>query len=386
MDTLVIKGRLILPNGVRRGAVTVCSGRIAAVDATGGVGTTYDFGDALVAPGFIDTHLHGIGPYGMVETDDLLGAAALQPQHGTAGFAPTAASLSVEGYVAFGRQVREARSLAQPGSADILGAHFEGPFINPERRGGMDARLLRPPDMDECRRYLDEAGDAMVMMTLSPELPGALEVVRLLRARGVVASAGHSVATREEIEAALGAGVGRICHLFNTIMRPSEFGTGAWTEESVFAFLSRRALDCEVICDMRHVSPENVRRAAEALGPDRFIAITDSMKGAGLPPGEHEMADGRRFTTRDGVGRLVSDGTLVGSVVTMEKAFANLVEHCGVDVPTAARYTSTNAARSLGILADTGTVEKGKRANLAVLAADYRCVAAFVDGRPAHLS
>lgn len=385
MDTIIIKGTLLLPTGARRGAVTVHNGRIETVNAAGGAGRTYDFGDALVAPGFVDMHLHGLGPYGMLDTEDILGASVMQPQFGTTGFVPTAASLSAEEYVRFGRNVREAQAAAEPGAARILGAHFEGPFINPLRRGAMLAERLRPATAEECLLYLEEVGGAMRMMTLSPELPGAIDVIRLLRRHGVIASAGHSLATENEIEAAIGFGLDHVCHLFNTFVRPAEFGNGSWSLESATALLARRKLDCEVICDMRHVAAENVRMAAAALGPDRFIAITDSMVGAGLPPSDYETEDGRRFSTRDGAARLASDGTLAGSVITLDKAFANLVECCGVHPATAARYVSTNAAKALGILGEAGTLEAGKRANLTILDADYNCMATFVNGIPAHL-
>lgn len=114
------------------------------------------------------------------------------------------------------------------------------------------------------------------------------------------------------------------------------------------------------------------------------MAVTDSSRGAGLPPGEYNMLDGRRFTTQDGAARLVEGGTLVGSVLTMNQALANLVQYGGIDPVRAAKYTSTNAARSLGIANEVGSIEVGRRANLAVLDGDYRCIATFVEGRMTH--
>jgi N-acetylglucosamine-6-phosphate deacetylase len=132
---------------------------------------------------------------------------------------------------------------------------------------------------------------------------------------------------------------------------------------------------------MVHVRPEHVRLAAERVGPDRFLAITDSLPGAGLETGEYDMVDGRRFTTRRGAARLVADGTLVGSVLTMNRALGNLVRRCGIDPVRAAKCTSTNAARTLGLDNEIGSIALGRRANLAVLDDDYECIATFVDGR-----
>lgn len=384
MQTAVVKGRIATPEGVRPGALTIAEGRIARLDADDAAGKAYDFGDALVAPGFVDVHVHGVGPFGMAKIADILGAAEWLPRFGTVGFLPTVASLGKDGFARFCRNVREARDMARPGSARVLGAHCEGPFINPDRCGGMDPAVLRPPDAEEALFYIEESGGALNSMTLSPELPGAEDVIRLLAGRGVAVALGHSSADDACIERAVAAGARRICHLFNVFMRPSEFGQGAWTREAARAFLERRMLDAEVICDMRHVAPEDVRMAARALGPDRFIAITDAMQGAGLPPGEYRMADGRAYHTRDGVGRRVRDGTLVGSVLTMDRAFANLVGQCGASEADAVRYVSTNPSRAAGAV-DAGSLEPGKRADIAVLDKDYRCVATFVGGEPAHL-
>lgn len=384
MDTIVIKGRLATPQGIRRGALTIEEGRIARVAAEGAAGRTFDFGEALVSPGFVDVHLHGAGPFRMFEAEDIAGAAEFLVRFGVTGFLPTASNLSAEEYAQFGRNARAAQSLFRPGSARVLGAHFEGPFINPDRCGGMDPARLRPPDAEECLYYLEAAPGTMKLMTLSPELPGAEKVIRLLANRGVVASLGHSLAGEREIGHAVAAGARQVCHLFNVFMRPAEFGEGTWTEDSAVAFLEQRRLDCEVICDLHHVAHEHVRMAAAALGPDRFLAITDAARGAGLPPGEYPMKQGGTFHTRDGAARRTSDGALIGSVITLDRAFANLVEHCGVDEATAVRYAATNPARAAGAR-DAGTLEPGKRADVAVLDRDHACIAAFAGGVPAHL-
>ena len=116
------------------------------------------------------------------------------------------------------------------------------------------------------------------------------------------------------------------------------------------------------------------------LAPDRFIAITDSLPGAGLPEGEYSLADGRVFTTKGGVARLLSNNTVVGSVITMNHTFANLVEKCNVDPIIASRFTSTNAARALGIDNELGSIEVGKQADIAVLDSQYNCIATFIGG------
>jgi len=376
-----IAGRIVTPSGVYAGVIRVEGERIVEVTAGNPGSARYDFGKSLVVPGFIDIHLHGVGKFGLFTTEEMVGAAALQPRYGTTTFLPTNSSLTEERYVEFGRNVLRAQKLAEGNGARILGAHFEGPFINPARKGGMDEHYLRPMDLRECRRYLDEVGDALKLMTLSPELDGSDEVIRLLRRRGVVVSLGHSDASPQDLERAAQAGVNHVCHLFNTFLPRDEVRGGIWQNKLLTAILVNDAINCELICDMHHVVPENVKIVARVLAPDRFIAITDAMTGAGEPPGEYIMADGRKYSTESGVGALVSDGCIVGSVLTMNRAFRNLVEVVGLDPALAARFTATNAARAMGIAHQTGAIQPGKLADLAVLDDDCNCIATFVKGQ-----
>ena len=391
-----VYGRAVTPEGIVEGGVTFEGGKITRVGPPGpNVDADYDFGDALILPGFIDVHMHGLGRNGVFEAKELAAVAKMQCRHGTTGFLPGVASLPAERYLQFGRNVREAQAIvgldsAGEGSAEIVGAHFEGPFINPEGKGGMDEAFLRDVDLDECRRYIDEVGDVLKLMTLSPELEGGTALVRLLRAGGVVASLGHSRATVAQLQTAVEAGVEHVCHLFNTFERVSDDTDWPWgkgqTEGLLDAILDCGKLNCEMICDLVHVGPAHIRLAAERLGPDRFMAVTDSLPGAGLPPGEYTMVDGRRFSTLDGAARLTSNGILVGSVLTMNRAFGNLVDHCHIDLLTAAKYTSTNAARALGLADELGSIQLGRRACLAVLDANHDCLATFVDGELVYCS
>ena len=379
-----IKARIVTPTGIVDGAVCVEAGTVRRVGPAG-TEADHDFGDALIVPGFIDVHLHGLGRYGMFEVDDLLGAAALQVRYGTTGFLPTVASLTEDQFIRFGRNVREARAAAPPLSAEIIGAHFEGPFINPIRKGGMKAERLRPMDPGECRRYVDDVGDVMKLMTLSPELDGSAEVIALLRANGTVVSLGHSDATREQFEAAVEAGLSHVCHLFNTFDRATAAHRGIWPSTLITAILANDAVTCELICDMHHVPPDTVKITARALAPGRFVAMTDSMRGAGLPPGDYRTTDGRPYTTRDGVGTTMEDHVILGSVLTMNRAFGNLVTRAGVDPVLAARCTATNPARALGMDDLRGSIEPGKRADMAVLDAEFDCVATFLGGEVAYV-
>lgn len=377
-----IKGRIVTPDGIVNGAVAVNEGRIVLVEnASCASGEIFDYGSNLIVPGFIDIHLHGIGPYTMFGEDDIVGAAKLQLKYGTTAFLPTAASLTDAEYIEFANNTADAQKRAKGKGAEIIGSHFEGPFINPEKKGGMDANFLQPMSLENCRRYAETG--ILKYMTLSPELPGSEKAIRYLVKNGVIVSLGHTKATREEMLIASDAGASSICHLFNTFDRTGEIEPGVWKPGLVEYIIENRKLSCELICDMQHVPPEYIRLAEASLRPHRFIAITDSMTGAGQPAGDYQMVDGRWYSTKSGAGRLRDEpckNGLVGSVITMDKAFANLIKICGFDPVAAARYTSANAAQLLGLDREIGSIEPGKKANFAVLDANYGCIATFIEG------
>jgi N-acetylglucosamine-6-phosphate deacetylase len=376
-----IAGRIVTPECILNGVAQIQEDRISTITVDYDGDVEYDFGDALIVPGFIDLHLHGLGSSLLFAANDIATAAALQPKYGTTSFLPSLPASTEERFLQFGRNVREAQSNAKSGSARILGAHFEGPFINPTRKGGMTAEYLRAPDIEECRRYLAEVGDVMKLMTLSPELDNALDIVHLLRKNGVVVSLGHTDAQPEEVDAAIDAGLSHVCHLYNTFDRPIIPEMGCWPRSLIPTILASDALTCELICDLQHVLPEYLKFTAHALAPDRFIAVSDSARGAGRPPGQYTARDGNVFSTESGAARLVDTGELIGSVITMDRAFANLAEVIELDIPLAARFTSTNAARAIGMDADVGSIEPGKLADLAVLDSNYNCIATFINGQ-----
>ena len=375
-------GKIVTPDKVKNGNVFIDAGRIAGIEFTdSSVGADHIFSNAYILPGFIDIHMHGQGDHGIFNVEDLVGIAKNQLQFGTTGFLPSAASLTEEKYIEFASNVKIAQSEVPQTSGRIFGAHFEGPFINPLRKGGMDADFLRLPDVSECKRYIDAAGDVIKIMTLSPELEGSNTIISLLKESKIVASLGHSSAIKEDLEEAVQAGLSHICHLFNTFEKEKNKDGWQWRPGLLEAILNNDAVTVELICDMKHVLPEYIKLAIRACGDDRIVTITDSMQGAGFNPGKYTMTDGREYSTFDGIGKLTSDGTIVGSVLTMDKAFANLVNICGLEIERVSRFTSANPAKVLGVDKDFGTIEIGKYADLAVLDFDLNCIATFIEGR-----
>jgi N-acetylglucosamine-6-phosphate deacetylase len=377
---LSIHGQLVTPAGVRNGYVMMENGRIADITLTAKPGAFVQNQNCdWIVPGFIDLHMHGIEHHSILDVKGITGAAESEARYGTTGFLPTGYSRTVSDAVAFLEAVRQVQENGQGKGAEVLGAHLEGPFINPQNKGGMDVACLRPMNVDECKVYIHHAQGALKLMTLSPELPGSEEVIRYLSEQGVVVSLGHSRCRPEDLPAAVKAGLRHVCHLFNTFDRAGEAEPGVWAAGLVETILTHPALSCELICDMHHVLPEYIKITARLLGPDRFVAITDNLTGAGFTEGEYPLPDGRTFKIEDGVGRIPGLG-LVGSMQTLNKSFGKLITVCGIDPVTASRFTSTNAAGVLGIDNEVGSLEIGKRANIAVLNSNFDCVATFIDG------
>ncbi|MBN1542388.1 amidohydrolase family protein [candidate division KSB1 bacterium] len=381
---LILQGRIVTPDHIIDGRLRLDRGRIDSIDTrTRSMEKCTDFGQAWILPGFIDPHSHGLGSFEPLDVSGLVGMAQLETHYGVTAFLPTGAAMSVEQYIDLGRNARKAEKEVFGRGAKIAGVHLEGPFINPKSSGAMDVSTRRPIDLAEAELYIREIGPILKILTFSPELPGGLELIHLLRRHGIVPSLGHSIAAGEQLASFVKAGLRHVVHLFNAFQPSGLKEPGVFRAGLVERILVNDALTCEVICDLQHVAPEIVILAARVLGAHRFIAITDSLTGAGEPDGLYAFPNGGAYQIAGGVARLAGgsqDGALAGSMLTMNRAFYNLVYGCGIDPILAARFTSTNAAHVLKMDLETGSIEPGKRADLAVVDSSGECLATVIDG------
>jgi N-acetylglucosamine-6-phosphate deacetylase len=342
----------------------------------------------FVVPGFIDVHVHGVDG-----TDVLDGVGAVAqvadrlPRWGVTAFAPTSIACSPDVLRTLLAEIGRLRS-AGPTGARVLPAHLESNFINPEYRGAQPAACLRVPSrigrrVDERDGTAFETADVLATIegyradvgavTLAPELDGALDLVRAFVAAGVRVSLGHSGATFDEAQQGIAAGARRATHLFNRMSQMTARDPGL-----VGAVLAHDDVAVELICDGHHVHPAVMRVAIAAKTPSRVLAITDGTAGSGLEPGSRARLGGQPITVGD-VARL-DDGTIAGSVLTMDRAFACLVTRCGVDLVQAAAMCSTTPARELG-LSGHGVLAPGAVADLTVLDARLEVAETWVGGR-----
>ncbi|MEU0190092.1 N-acetylglucosamine-6-phosphate deacetylase [Streptomyces afghaniensis] len=315
-----------------------------------------------VVPGFVDLHNHGGGGASFTSgsVEDVLRGIHTHRLHGTT----TLVASTVTGDMDFLAQRAGLLSeLAEQG--EIAGIHFEGPFISPCRKGAHSEALLRDPDPAEVRKLIDAARGRAKMVTLATELPGGTDSVRLLAEHGVIAAIGHTDATYEQTVDAIDAGATVATHLFNA-MPP----LGHRTPGPIAALLEDDRITVELINDGTHLHPAALQLAFHRAGADRVAFITDAMDAAGFGDGRYWLGP-LEVEVADGVARLLADGTIAGSTLTLDRAFKRAVTVDGLSVEDAVTALSATPARLLGMDDRIGSLEPGKDADLVLLDADY---------------
>jgi N-acetylglucosamine-6-phosphate deacetylase len=351
-----VSGRIVRPGAVVPGHVEVRGPAILAVTEAGNTG------DDIIVPGFVDLHCHGGGGYTFTTGDAAAAraAAAFHLRHGTttmlASLVSSPYELMMDATAAFVPLARE---------EVIAGVHFEGPYLSGVRCGAQNPAFLRDPSADELTALI-KLGDGVVrMVTIAPELPGALTAIRLLTESGVIAALGHSDATYEQTLAGVAAGATVGTHVFNGMRPPHHREPGP-----VIALLGAAPVVCELIADGIHLHPGMLAFAARSAGPWRTALVTDAMDAAGMSDGSYDLG-GQAVIVKDRVARLARDSSIAGSTLTMDAAFRQAVD-AGIALPDAAAMAATTPARALGRFDEIGALEAGLRADLVVLSPELR--------------
>lgn len=333
---------------------------------------TLDASGCTVHAGFVDLQVNGaVGVDLSTEPDRVGEVAAFLVRSGVTSFMPTVIS-STPPDTARAVEVLEAWRRAAPGDgARSLGAHLEGPFLNPQRAGAHPCRNIRPPSRVEAAAWSRDEGVALV--TLAPELPGAIELIADLVGRGVVVCAGHTDADSSAVAAAVEAGLSGATHLFNA-MGP----IGARRPGPAGAVLDRTDLITGLIVDGLHADPSMVRIAWRLLGPRLIALVTDSMAALGLPFGHSVIGETPVIVGADGAR--TATGALAGSVLRFDDGVRNLIEFTGCTLDEASVAASTTPAR-LARRPDVGLLAAGRLADVVLLDGDLQVAATVVGGR-----
>ncbi|MDW8065488.1 MAG: N-acetylglucosamine-6-phosphate deacetylase [Anaerolineae bacterium] len=367
----LVNGSLYTPTEfIPRGVLLVEGGKITAVGPAGRGAIPrraerLDLGGRVVTPGLIDLHFYGA--LGAAITDPGTAAQALHqiaealPRWGTTAFLISPLRLDRELLPDLLRALRDAMSFPSPG-ADPLGIHLEGPYLNPSYRGAFDPAVLRWPDLSEAQAWWAAAGPCLRMITIAPELPKALETARWLRRRGVRLSMGHSGASFEEAQSAIRTGFRLVTHCYNAMIgfhhrAPGVVGA-AWLNPLVTAM---------VIADGFHVHPAAFRLLIRVKGIRRVVLTTDAIPALGLGEGVYTFG-GQEVLVKGGRAILL-DGTLYGSMLTMDRAVHNAMAFAALSFAEALRMATLNPAHALG-LQNKGRLAPGADADLVVWGED----------------
>lgn len=378
------------------GTVIVDGDRIVAVErrlSKGPAGATViDARGCHVVPGFVDVHVHGSQGHDVLDDGaPVARLAALLPAFGVTAFCPTSVACTPRVLAAFLKQVSHLRTAGTPG-ARVLAAHLESNFLNPDFAGAQPVECLRIPSAGGAAAAGGtESGfssnDVLAVMaahrqdigvvTLAPELPGGIELVRALVAAGHRVSLGHSGASYDTAMEAVDAGARHATHLFNRMPPVSHRAPGL-----AGAMLEAPDVAVELIADGVHVHPAICRMAIAAKGSGRVMAISDGTAAAGLPVGGTALLGGRRIHAGSHAAEL-DDGTLAGSTATMDRIFATLVTRCGASVVDAAAMCALTPARQLGLVGH-GVIAEGAVADLVVLGPSFDVRHTLIGGQIAY--
>jgi N-acetylglucosamine-6-phosphate deacetylase len=366
---------VITPGGPVEADVIITKSVISAVGrGLGSAPEELDASGLFVAPGFIDLQLNGAHGVDLTtEPERLWEVAGVLPRYGVTAFLPTIIT-SPPGVP---RRALRALSDGPPvgwSGATPLGLHLEGPMLNPCRRGAHPVQHLRPPSATVIDGWTREGGVALV--TLAPELDGALEAVRALRACGVVVAAGHTDASAEALVAAADADVTYVTHLFNAMAPFQHRAPGP-----AGAALADERLVVGMIVDGIHVHPVAVEAAWRALGPQRCNLVTDATAALGPSVGASRLGDRQVHVGPHGVR--TADGTLAGSNLSLDQAVRNLIAFTGCAVHEAVATVTSVPARLLGV-AGKGAVVTGNDADVTLLTEELEVAATIVGGRMVH--
>ena len=369
---------IVLPDRlIRNGSLLFEGGKITGLEP--GDSDSEYFNNSIILPGFIDLHTHGRMGQAVFDIDhDLLLKYA---RTGTTSLLAGEGGVNLESLKKWLERLQELVNDPFPGEAEVLGAHVEGPFIDPENAGGIQKGTYMVPT-DETIKYFISS-PVVKYMTVSPYVEGAIDAIRRLSESGIICVSGHSRGTADLLKKAHDAGLRGICHFLNNNSHYSDVFKEPGVRKPTIceSALLYDDMHLEIICDLQHVDPVFIKIALKLKGPSRIVAITDSILVAGLPDGIYPRIDGREVEVKDGGIHLVKGGGRCGSCVNQVEIFANLVDRVGVSLSDAARMCSLTPSQILGVDSRKGSLEQGKDADILVVDRDtFDIKAVFVKG------
>jgi N-acetylglucosamine-6-phosphate deacetylase len=338
-----------------------------------------DLGDATLAPGFVDLHIHGGAGHDVMEGNEsaLAAVESLLALHGVTSYYPTTVTAPLDETLRALEQLAKAiekrKSVPLPKRARPLGIHLEGPFLSHTRRGVHPPEELRVPSLELFEKFWQASSGTIRVMTIAPELDGALEVIAEAQRRGICVSLGHSDASLEQAQRGIDAGGRHATHTFNA-MRP----LGHRDPGLLGAILTDPRVTVDMIVDGVHLNPAIVRLVLKTKGKEAAVLITDATAATGMPDGIYHLGP-LEVEVKD--GRCMSAGKLAGSVLTMDQAVRNVARFASWELQDAVRLATYNPARVLGTETQYGVIRPGATADLVALSPTGEVRSTMVGGR-----
>ena len=380
---IIINGTIITPFHLVSGkAIIIEKGRIREIVNKEELSTATLTGvevieakDKFIVPGYIDIHIHGGGGSDVMDGDyEAINQIAIAHSHfGTTSFLPTTMTMSKDKIIRSLRSICEAVKKGTAG-AEILGIHMEGPYINPEKKGAQKEDEIKKISIEEFLEFNQASGNLIRLVTIAPEMPGAIGLIKYLYKQGIITSVGHTNATYVQTQAGIQAGLSHVTHTFDAMRGLHHREPGV-----VGAALTSPELTVEIIADGVHIHPIVLKILTKIKEGEKVVLITDAMRAAGLKEGTYDLG-GQEVIVTKGQARL-KDGTLAGSVLTMDKAVKNMVNKIGIQLPKAIQMASFNPARSIGIDDKKGSLEPGKDADIVILNKNLEAELTIVAGK-----
>ncbi|HJX01609.1 MAG TPA: N-acetylglucosamine-6-phosphate deacetylase [Candidatus Humimicrobiaceae bacterium] len=334
-----------------------------------------DAGEGFIVPGFIDIHVHGGGGFDIMDGryEAVEQVASAHSRFGTTAFLPTTMTMSKDKIIESLKSVKEA-IVKGTGAAEILGVHLEGPYINSERKGAQKKEDIKNPSIEEFLEFNLASGNLIRLVTIAPEMPGAIELIHWLSEHKIIASVGHSNATYEQVQESIRAGLNHVTHTFNAMSGLNHHEPGA-----AGAALSSPELTVEMIADGVHLHPAVMKILTRVKGAEKIVLITDAIRATSMPEGTYDLG-GQDVIVANGQARL-KDGTLAGSILTMDKAVRNMISMVGVSFEEAIQMATINPAKCLGVQGRKGSLAAGKDADIVILDKKLKVRLTMVKGK-----
>jgi N-acetylglucosamine-6-phosphate deacetylase len=377
-DVLITSAEILTESAViSRGWLRIRAGKIDGFGAgsppqSDGDVRVIQAGGRTLLPGFIDVHVHGAINHDVMDADadGLRAMARFFAAHGVTGWLPTTLTATTEAINAALATVKEVMREPASGAA-IFGVHLEGPYLNRKRGGAQHLDLIRPVDRAEALGWLETG--IVRQISLAPEAEDANWLIAACHERGITTSAAHTDATYEQAIAGFDAGIRQSTHTFNAQSPLHHRAPGV-----VGAVLGDARVRAELIADGVHVHPGAMRALWAAKGAEGIILISDAMRATGMPDGDYPL--GSYAVTKRGNSATLADGTLAGSVLTMDVGLVSFATAVGAPLTKVWRCASLNAAQAIGVADVTGSIAPGRRADLVLLGDDLAPWMTFVEG------